>query len=100
MKNAQIVNFAAGAVTHTEGPINLQGVGAITLICPAEFNTDTLTLASSQPGDNGFTISAVTGQNRLTSEQQLAISTYKDLRITTSAATSAASTITVMTVGG
>jgi hypothetical protein len=99
-KNSKVLNFASGATTHTEEPLNLNGVGAITLICPAEFNGDTLTLASSLPGDTGFTITAATGQNRLSAEQTTAISTMPNVRITTNNATAAASSITVMMLGG
>jgi hypothetical protein len=99
-KNIAVLNFASGATTHTEGPLNLNGVGAITLVCPAEFNGDTLTLQSSVTGDTGFTITAATGQNRLTAEQTTAIATMRDLRITTNNATGGAASMTVMMLGG
>jgi hypothetical protein len=99
-KNVRVLNFAAASTTPAEGAINLNGVGAITLICDADFNTDVLTLKSSVTGDTGFTLTAATGQNRLTSEQQLAISTMPDVLITTNTATAGAAVIRVMMLGG
>ena len=99
-KNVKILNFAAAATTPIEGAINLNGVGAITLICDSDFNGDTLTLKSSLAGDTGFTITAATGQNRLSSEQTTAIACMPDLLITTGSATTGAAQIKVMMLGG
>lgn len=99
-KRAYTLNFASGATTHTEDPIDLNGVATLALLIPAEFNTDTLTLTSSDTHDAGFTIAAATGRYTLDSDQALAIVTMRDLRITTDTATSAAATITVVVAGG
>jgi len=99
-KNVRILNYAAAATSPTEGAVNLNGVAAITLICDADFNGDVLTLKSTLSGDTGFTITAATGQNRLTSEQITAISTMPNVLITTGTATAAAAQIKVMMLGG
>lgn len=99
-KRAHTLNFASGATTHTEPPIDLDGVATVALLIPSEFNTDTLTLNSSDTHDTGFTIVAATGRYTLDSDQALAIATMRDLRITTNTATGAAATITVVAVGG
>ena len=99
-KRAHTLNFASGATTHTEPPIDLDGVATVALLVPAEFNGDTLTLNSTDTHDTGFTITAVTGRNTLDSDQALAIASMRYLRVTTNNATSAAATITVVAVGG
>jgi hypothetical protein len=108
-KNQITLNFAAGAtipsasadgVVNASGYVSLNQVGALTIVCPAEFNGDVLTLKSSVSGDTGFTITAATGHNRLTSDQIISISTMPDLLITTNTATAAASTMTLMMLGG
>jgi len=99
-KNKYTLNFGAGATTHAEQPIDLNGVATLALFLPAEFNGDVLTLRSADTNDTGITVNAVTGRNTLDSDQALAISTMQDLRITTNTATAAAAVITVVTLGG
>jgi hypothetical protein len=99
-KNVIELNFAASATTPTEGYVSLNQIGALTIVCPAEFNGDVLTLKSSVTGDTGFTITAVTGHNRLTADQILSISTMPNLLITTNTATSAAAKMYLMCLGG
>lgn len=99
-KRAHTLSFPSGEVTHTEEPIDLNGAATLALLVPAEFDGDTLTLTSTDTHDVGFTILAATGRNTLDSDQALAIVTMRNLRVTTSAATSAAATITVVVAGG
>ena len=99
-KRAYTLTFASGATTHTEDPIDLNGVATLALLIPSEFNTDTLTLTSSDSHDTGFTLVAATGRYTLDSDQALAIVTMRDLRITTNNATGGAATITVVVAGG
>jgi hypothetical protein len=99
-KRAYTLSFASGATTHTEPPIDLNGVATLALLVPAEFSTDTLTLTSTDTHDAGFTLTAATGRNTIDSDQALAVVTMRDLRVTTNNATSGAATITVVVVGG
>jgi hypothetical protein len=99
-KRVYTLTFESGATTHTEPPIDLNGVATLALLVPSEFSTDTLTLTSTDTHDVGFTLAAATGRNTLDSDQALAIVTMRDLRVTTNNATGGAATITVVVAGG
>lgn len=96
---ATIASSATGANMDANGFVSLDGVGGISIIVPAEFNGDTLTLTSSSTADTGVAITAATGRNTPTSDQALAISCMPDLKITTGSATGGAATIIVECVG-
>ena len=94
-----VVNFAASATTQTDPAINVNDVSSACFIVPEEFDGDTLRIKTSVSGDTGFTFAAVTGRNNLDSDLALAFFPMHDMIIETSAATSAASSITVLLKG-
>ena len=91
---------ATGAPMDANGFVSLDGVGAISLVMPAEFNTDTLTLTSSTTSDNGITLTGATGRVTPTSDQARVIACMPDLKITTNNATAGAAIITIECLAG
>jgi hypothetical protein len=95
-KHTLTYTYLTGATAPTEGYQNLSGVSAIALICPAEFDGDTLTLKTSIEGDTGFEIEVQTGRNNLTSDQAGALFPMLDLIIETNVATEGEAKIVVL----
>ena len=91
-------DFASGATQS--GPQSLAGVSGIALICDSDFNTDTLTLKTSVPGDTGVEVTAATGRvNIFDPEQMAGIAPMNDLIIETDTATAGAARIVVLCYG-
>lgn len=88
------LSFAASATVSNT--LNIQRFASFAFIIPAEFNGDTITVSTGISGDTAFTFTAATGRYTPTSDQALALAPMHSLQLTTSAATSAAATITVL----
>jgi hypothetical protein len=91
---------ATGASMDANGFVNMDGVGAISLVMPAEFNTDTLTLTSASTSDTGIVLTGATGRVTPTSDQARAIACMPEIKVTTNNATAGAAIITIECLSG